>query len=102
MTLSALGIGSLTLAPEFNAQTVSYTAETSTETDTITATATDGTATVTIESDDATIGDAGAVTWAEGENVITITVTDGEDETVYTVTVTYTPAADLEGTIPEG
>ena len=42
------------------------------------------------------------MTWAEGENVVTITVTDGENETVYTVTVAYTPATDPEETIPEG
>ena len=29
-----------------------------------------------------------SATWAEGENELTITVSDGTEETVYTVTVT--------------
>ncbi len=99
MTLSALEIGSLELTPTFNAQTVEYTATTTNASDVITATATDETATVVIESDDATIGDDGEATWAEGDNVVTITVTGDTDETVYTVTVTYTPENE---TIPEG
>ena len=101
MTLSTLEIGSSELTPEFDAQTVSYTATTENAADVITATPTDESATVTIESDDATIDSDGEATWAEGENVVTITVSDGEDETVYTVTVTYTPANPDEA-IPEG
>lgn len=47
---------------------------------------------MTIESDDATIASDGTATWASGDNVVTITVTNGtgedEVEKVYTVTVT--------------
>lgn len=102
MTLSTLEIGSSALTPEFDAQTVSYTAATANVSDVITAMPTDETATVTIESTDATIGSDGEATWAEGENEVTITVTDGEDTTVYTVLVTYTPAVDPDAVIPEG
>ena len=38
----------------------------------------------------------GNATWAEGENVLTITVTAGEEETEYTVTVTKSEAAQDE------
>jgi hypothetical protein len=99
-TLSALAIGSLTLTPEFAPATTEYTAATINATDQITATANDEDAEVVIASDDATIGDDGTATWAEGENEVTITVTvDGGSKT-YTVIVTYTPESD--DTVPEG
>lgn len=99
-TLSALSVGSLELTPTFSSGTTSYTAATGNATDQITATANDEDAEVVIASDDATIGDDGTATWAEGENEVTITVTvDGGSKT-YTVTVTYTPESD--DTVPEG
>lgn len=69
-----------------------YTATTTNATNKITATPEDENATVVIESDDATISADGTATWEDGENVVTITVTNGEGddavEEVYTVTVT--------------
>ena len=88
MTLSALAIGSLTLTPTFDPDVLEYTATTSDATNKITATATDENATVTIASDDATIGSDNRATWATGDNVVTITVTNGTESAVYTVTVT--------------
>jgi len=87
-SLSALAIGTLTLTPEFDPDVTEYTAATTNSTNKITATAEDEGATVTIESDDATIAADGTATWETGENVVTITVTNGEAEEVYTVTVT--------------
>ena len=78
----------MTLDPEFDPDEDEYTATTSNDSDAITATAAEG-CTVTIESDDATISDEGVATWAEGDNVVTITVSaEGYPDGVYTVTVT--------------
>lgn len=78
----------LTLTPEFDPDTLTYTAATENATNKITATAEDENATVVIESDDATIASDGTATWETGDNVVTITVTNGDVEQVYTVTVT--------------
>lgn len=87
-TLSELEIGSLTLTPTFSGSTLVYTATTENESDQITATPTANYADVTIASEDATIADDGTATWAEGENVVNITVTDGGASKTYKVTVT--------------
>lgn len=76
-----------------------YTTATVNASDTITATATDVNATVTIESDDATIAD-GTATWADGSNVVSITVENGEESTVYIVTVLYHAEIPGGGDIP--
>ena len=86
--MSALSLGSLTLTPEFDADTVSYTAATSNATNTITATAADSAATVAIDVDGTEVASGSAATWAAGENTVTITVTSGSDSRVYTVIVT--------------
>lgn len=78
----------MTLTPAFDADVTEYTATTSNSTNKITATAADETATVTIASKDATIADDGTATWAEGDNIVTVTVTLGTNSNVYTVTVT--------------
>lgn len=65
-----------------------YTATTSNATNKVTATPTDDTAEVTIMLGDTEIDNGGSATWAEGENVLEITVSGGGEETVYTVTVT--------------
>ena len=96
-TLSALTVGALTLSPTFDSDTTEYTATTSNNTNKITATATDENATVEIESDDASIAADGTATWDTGENVVTITVTNGGQSKVYTVTVTKNAPADPEG-----
>lgn len=45
---------------------------------------------MTITSDDATIGDDGTATWADGDNVVEIEVENTDHETkVYTATVSY-------------
>lgn len=65
-----------------------YTATTTNATNAITATPTDEDATVAIDVDDTTVVSGASATWAEGENIVTITVTNGDEEIIYTVTVT--------------
>ena len=87
-TLSALAIGSLTLTPDFDKDVTEYAAATTNATNTVTATATDEGATVAILNGETSVASGSAATWEEGENTLTITVTNGEAEKVYTVTVT--------------
>lgn len=86
-TLSALSITGVTLVPDFAAGTVAYTGTATEATGVITATGADGaTAEVTVQG--GTIED-GTITWADGENVVTIVVSKADAEsTTYTVTVT--------------
>lgn len=88
-TLSELTIGALTLDPTFDKDTTEYTATTTNASDTITATATDTeNAEIKILNGVTEVTNGGAATWATGENVVTITVTNGATVVVYTVTVT--------------
>jgi len=92
--LSALTIGDLTLSPTFNSETLEYTATTTNATNKVTATTDDPSAVIeivltnSVETEGVTVPNGTAATWASGENVVTITVTDGASETVYKVTVT--------------
>lgn len=69
-----------------------YTATTSNATNKITAVATDDTAEISILNGETEVENEGTATWETGENVVTITVTDGtypKTETkTYKVTVT--------------
>ena len=65
-----------------------YTATTSNATNKVTATATDPDATIVIKNGTTTVTNGGNATWAEGENTLTVTVSEYGGETVYTVTVT--------------
>lgn len=90
-TLSSLTIGSLTLTPAFDPDTTEYTAETTNATNKITAVATDSGDTVEILVGETEIESGESATWDEGENTVTITVSDRDDPentTVYTVVVT--------------
>ena len=89
-TLSALTIGSLTLEPTFSAEVTEYTTTTSNESDNITATATaaESGATVEIKNGETVVESGSAATWNEGENTVTIKVTNGDYNKTYTVTVT--------------
>lgn len=90
-------IGELELVPEFDKEVLEYTVSTSNASNKVTASTDDPSAVITIllnnsEEEDKEIENGKSVTWASGENVLTITVTDGEgdeeEETIYTVTVT--------------
>lgn len=87
-SLSALTLGSLTLAPTFDDAELEYTAATTNATNTITATATEEDATIAITVNGSAHTNGAAATWADGENTVVITVTNHEEETVYTVIVT--------------
>lgn len=66
-----------------------YTATTTNATNKVTATTTDPYAEVKIILGESTeIENGASATWAEGENVLTITVSGGAPDMVYTVTVT--------------
>lgn len=69
-----------------------YTATTTGTTAKVTATPADETASVVIKKGDTTVTNGGNASFSNGENVLTITVTDGTYpqtvEKVYTVTVT--------------
>lgn len=88
VNLSALSIGSISLDPAFAAGTTEYTAETSNVTNTITATAVDENAGVAITVNGNSISSGSSATWAEGENHVEITVTNGGSSKRYTVTAT--------------
>lgn len=86
-------IGELDLVPEFDKEVLEYAVSTSNASNKVTATTDDPSAVITIvlnnsEEEDKEIENGKAVTWASGENVLTITVVDGTEETIYTVTVT--------------
>lgn len=88
--LSALSIGGLTLTPTFSGSITTYTASTTNASDAITATAEDTTnATVAIKNGNTTVVSGASATWSEGDNVVTITVTNSTQTKVYTVTVEY-------------
>ena len=86
--MSGLAIGSLSLTPEFDSEVTEYTVTTENATNKVTATPTDENATVTILVGETEIDNGDSATWETGENVVTITVENGEESTVYTVTVT--------------
>ena len=65
-----------------------YAATTTNNTNKVTATATDSEAEIEIKLGSTTITNGGNASWQEGENELTITVSEYGDETVYTVTVT--------------
>ena len=65
-----------------------YTATTSNASNKVTATATDEDATIVIKNGTTTVTNGGNATWTEGENTLTVTVSEYGGETVYTVTVT--------------
>lgn len=90
--LSGLTIGSLTLSPEFNKNTETYTATTTNASNKVTATAEDSSATIEITNGETVVTNESAVTWADGENVLTIKVTNGTVTKTYTVTVTKSQA----------
>lgn len=91
-----LKIGNVTLSPTFATGTISYTATTKNTTNTITATPQDAGAEIQIEvkdtdgSDKKIIDNGSAVTWFDGSNTVTVTVTaaDGTTTKDYTITVT--------------
>lgn len=87
-SLSALAIGSLELTPAFTPAVTQYSATTTNATNTIAATAKDSGATVAIKNGTTSVNSGSAATWANGDNVVTVKVTNGDAEKTYTVLVT--------------
>jgi len=85
--LAALMVGTNVLDPFFSPYVVSYATTTENASDDIVAVAEDNGASVVITSDDATISGSTA-TWAEGDNEVTVTVTNSGVSKVYTIIVT--------------
>ena len=65
-----------------------YTATTSNATNKVTATATDADAEIEILNGETEVENGSSASWEEGENILTITVSEYGGSTVYTVTVT--------------
>jgi hypothetical protein len=63
-------------------------ASTTNMTNTITATPADPGATVAIDVGGATVANGSPATWAEGQNAVTVTVTNGTATEIYMVAVT--------------
>jgi len=89
-----LTIGALTLTPAFDPEVLSYTAATTNATNKITATTDDPSAVIVItlensETEEPVVIENGkSATWGSGENIVTITVTNGASVTEYVVIVT--------------
>lgn len=86
--LLGLTIGTLELTPAFDAETTTYTAATTNASNKITATPEFADATVEITVDGTAVENGAQYTWATGDNVVTITVTNDSVTKTYTVTVT--------------
>ena len=86
--LSGLTIGALTLTPAFDPDEASYTATTTNATNTVTATPEDPRSTVSITVGGTAVNNGSAAAWTDGENTLTVKVTNGDAEKTYTVTVT--------------
>lgn len=89
-SLSAITIGSSTLAPTFAATTYSYGTTTSNAKDAVSATAASG-CTVTIKANGTTITSGDEVTWNAGANTVVFTASKaGANTKTYTVSVVKT------------
>ena len=85
--LKALTIGNVLLG--FQPGVLNYKVTTPNATDTITATAYDEDATPVIKNGQTTVTSGTAATWVNGNNTVTVTVTNGSASTVYTIEVLY-------------
>ena len=89
-TLASLSLGAAALSPAFAANTTTYTAATTNATNVVRAIPADAGASVEVKLGSTVVANGSAVTWANGANTLTVTVTaeDGETTKTYTVTVT--------------
>jgi len=92
-TLSSLSIGSLQLVPAFTPSVTQYEAATTNATDAITVACKDSShASAVIKNGTTTVTSGNSATWSEGENVVTVTVTNSGATKVYKVKVTANPS----------
>ena len=87
-TLSALTIADLTLSPAFSSGVLEYAATTTDASNAVTATKNDSDATVAITVNGDSLTNGTAPTWATGENLVVVTVTNDDATKAYKVTVT--------------
>lgn len=87
-TLSELTIGSLALSPEFDAETLAYTATATGASDAVTASPTQAKARVHIEFAGKNYPNGASLKWSSGANTVNIIVENGVSKRTYTVTVT--------------
>lgn len=88
VTLSSLAVGTLTLTPTFSANVTRYATTTTNESDAVDIATTDSDAKATITVNGNSLTDGDDATWETGENVVTITVSNGGRSKIYTVYVT--------------
>lgn len=81
-------MGSLTLTPAFDPATTAYTATATTATSKVSYTTEDPDSNVSVKLG-GVVQTSATVTWADGENVLTLDVTNGGTSKTYTVTVTH-------------
>lgn len=89
-TLVNLSLGSAALSPVFTKDTKSYTATTANATNTVTAVPSDASSDIIVKVNDIEISNGSAATWKDGENTVTIEITNGTGKDTYTVTLTKT------------
>lgn len=87
-----LRIGSLSLNPEFSADTDAYAVNTSNATNTISAIPADAGAEIDVVVNDEAIANGTAAKWNDGENTVQVKVTAADGKTAKTYTVTVTKA----------
>lgn len=88
--LQDMSIQGLTLAPEFNPDTLSYTSTANSASGKVEVTAAQSTAEIAIEYGGKNVRNGGTVTFLTGTNPLTVTVTKGNAVRVYTVSITKT------------
>ena len=86
-SLLTLTVGALVLSPVFGPAITFYTASTPNAGDIITATPADPAATVSIVNGTTAVINGTVATWAIGENVMAITITNGSAVTTYTLKI---------------
>lgn len=87
-TLATFAISDATLSPTFSANVNSYTATASESSGTVTATAASGN--VVIIANGNSLASGGSVSWAEGDNLVAVTVTKDGLSNTYEAHVSYT------------
>ena len=91
-SLLDLRIGSLSLNPEFSADTDAYAVNTANATNTISAIPADAGAEIDVVVNDEAIANGTAAKWNDGANTVKINVTAADGTTTKTYTVTVTKA----------
>ena len=87
--LASLALGSLTLSPTFDKDTVTYSTNSTNATNTLSYTTESASATVATKLNDVTFTGS-TVTWSSNTDTLKVIVTDGTLSKTYTITCTHT------------